>query len=126
MKTYALLFPLVSAVAVLAGCAAKPKPIPAPMAPTAEQASAIRETFTKAIATARTGLVSAVASDLSYASVTDINVEGLKVGDAISFVDGSKTTVAHGTIVEIKGSLVAVQYQAATRAPVVGDVAVKF
>jgi hypothetical protein len=58
--------------------------------------------------------------------INDMPTDGVNPGDVVSFVDATQNTIANGKVVEIVGNKVAASYTAATRAPVTGDVAVKF
>jgi plastocyanin len=97
-----------------------------PMAPSPEQASAIRESFAKAAPNSTSGIVTAVLSDQPFAMIGEIKADNIKPGDAISFVNADGTAIAHGVVVDVKEGKPAVRFEEGQRRPVVGDVAVKF
>jgi hypothetical protein len=124
MRTIAL--GLVLSGGLLAGCATNGKPVPAPQPPTAQQVAEMRETYKKTAPNVRVGVVSAVVADEQMAMVADFPTDKLRAGEIISFVDANDQAVAHGEIVQVLENKVAVRFQPAVRAPVVGDAAVKF
>jgi hypothetical protein len=119
-------FALASLV-LIAGCTSRPKPPMTPPPPTPDQVAQIRTAFMKVSPQAKIGVVSAVLTDSPYAMASDMPTDGLKAGDIVSFVDGTQATVAHGRIVRtMEGNKAAVEYMPGIRAPMVGDVVVKF
>jgi hypothetical protein len=124
MRTIAL--GLLMSGGLLAGCAQKPAPAPMPRVPTSQQVSEMRDAFKKVSPSARVGIVTAVLADQSLAMVGDFPVDGVRAGDIISFVDADEQAIAHGDVIEIRDGKVIVHFQAAARAPMVGDAAVKF
>jgi hypothetical protein len=121
-KTAATLIVLVLAT----GCATRPKTAPMSSPPTAEQAAMFRESFMKVSPTAKVGIVGAILEGESLLMINDMPTDGVNPGDVVSFVDSTQNTIANGKVVEVLGNKVAASYTAATRAPVTGDVAVKF
>lgn len=114
------------AALLVAGCISKPAETPLPPAPSADQQQEIRASILEVNPNAKIGVVSAVITDSPLAMVGDISSEGIKIGDVFSFVDADRNVIANGTVVEIVDGKLAIRYQADTRVPMVGDVAVKF
>jgi hypothetical protein len=116
-----------ASLALITGCAGRPKQPAPPPPPSADQVASMREMFRQVNPSARVGVVSAVLTDMPYAMVADISAEGLKPGDIVSFVDASQDTIAHGRFVKaVDDNKIAVEYLPGKRTPMVGDVAVKF
>jgi hypothetical protein len=86
----------------------------------------MRETFKKTAPNVRVGVVSAVLNDQPLAMVAEFPTDKLRVGDIITFVDANEEAVAHGYVIEILDKKIAVRFDPVSRAPVVGDAAVKF
>jgi hypothetical protein len=116
----------VCAAMLVAGCVSKPEPEPVSPAPSVDQVQSLRASILQVNDNAKVGVVSGVISDSPLAMVSDISTEGIKPGDVFSFVGADKSVVANGTVVEIVDGKLAIRYEPATRAPMVGDVAVKF
>jgi hypothetical protein len=117
-----------AAVCALNGCQAPPKPMSAPPADD-ETLRLIRQSFTAVDPTASVGLVIAVLPDQMWASVGDVDVNDFKAGDAVSFIDSNKKFLVNGLVKEITPNSLAIQYEtpaADSRAPKVGDLAVRF
>lgn len=116
---------LAALAAGLAGCKTTPKTPPAPPPPSAAQLETMRQTYKEISPTARIGVVTAVTGDLVM--VGEMNLDGMKKGQVISIVDSAQNAVAHGEIEELVDGKAVLRIQAgATRAPMVGDAAIRF
>ncbi|HEX8342173.1 MAG TPA: hypothetical protein VF624_14815 [Tepidisphaeraceae bacterium] len=117
---------ILAAILLVTGCASRQKPAPMSAPPTAEQVMMIRESFMKVSPTAKVGVVGTVLDTDTYVFINDMPTDGIAAGDVVTFVDADQATVAHGKVVDIREGKVAAMYTTVTRAPVVGDLAVKF
>lgn len=109
----------------LAGCKSTPETPPAPPPPTAAQLDAMRQAYQAISPTTRIGVVTAVTDGLVM--VGDMKLDGLTKGQIVSIIDSAQNAIAHGQIEEIVDGKAVLRIQdGATRAPQVGDAAIRF
>jgi hypothetical protein len=117
---------LAAGLFLLPGCA---KRQPAPQAgPSSSIAGAerMRDTLKRADPSARIGIVYAVEAPAQLVGVRNTNVADFQPGDFVQFLDTTGNVVGDGTVVRQKNDAVHIQYNTGgTRAPVVGDLAVR-
>ena len=119
---------VVAAAFALNGCQTPPKSTTAPPADD-ETLRLIRQSFTASDPSAIVGLVIAVLPDQMYAAVGDVDVKDFNEGDAVSFIDSNKKFLTNGVVKKITSDALHIQYQppaTGSRAPAVGDLAVRF
>jgi hypothetical protein len=121
---------VVMVAGVVAGCAHKQPPVPAPPAsqpvPTYTLDSA-RDQLKRANPNTEVGSVVAVLSEANLAAVADVPTANFRVGDPITFLDDMLGDLTLGTVVAIENGRLHVRYDAppaGRRAPEVGDFAV--
>lgn len=114
---------------LLAGCAnmKKQEPIASPV-PTAENVASLRARYTTQFPSAKLGVLTAVLNDGDYATVSEIDPTGLKVGDILFVIDANENHLADAHVAQIANdkSLTITFTVKGPRRPAVGDVAVKF
>jgi hypothetical protein len=125
--------PLVVAAALavaslVAGCQRKAEPTAAP--PTSTTISAEqREALAKKAPNAIIGTVTHAMPESRMVRVGDVDVSQFKRNDTVVFSAANDDLIAAGWVVEVKDDSVHVQYaepRAGQRAPLVGDLALKF
>lgn len=111
----------------LVGCQNKPEQSDeANLATASEQdVAAIRQRYLSANANHRVGVVVAVMSDAKLVAVGDIPVQDFGINDVMTFLDADEQPVASGTVVNATASELHLRYTEKTRAPRVGDLAVR-
>ncbi len=113
---------------LLSGCQAPPKDTSA--APANEETlRLIRQSFTATDPKAIVGLVIAVLPDQMYAAVGDVDVKDFSEGEVVTFIDSNKNPLENGIIKKVTSDALHVQYEMprpGSRAPKVGDLAVRF
>jgi hypothetical protein len=119
---------LLTACALAVGaCAPKQQPL-APTAPvTPDQLASIRASYQKLDPAARVGRVIAILPADHLAAVGDINLQGFRDGDAITFVDTQQRILTTGKVVAITHDALHVKYVSpaqTSREPAIGDIAV--
>jgi hypothetical protein len=97
----------------------------APVSP--EQFPQVRAQHMRANLMVRLGLVTDVVTDTRLVSVDYTQVGDFALGDAVTIVDSKDQLIALGTVTEVVGQKVTVQYvQGRNRAPAVGDLVLHF
>ena len=114
------------AALVCGGCMTKPKAGSMSDAPSSEMAGQIRASYKTTFPDARVGVVTAVLGDSPYALVGEVDTAASREGDVFSFLDAGETVVASGKVVKVEAGDLTVRFVPGKRAPLVGDVAVKF
>ncbi len=123
------ILPVLLAAALLVGCettGANGDDASTPSAISLERVAQIRALYQEVNPDTRVGYINADLPGEQLVSVTDVPVEDFRVGDAITFIDTAQQVIATGRVANVVGQNVHVKYDAAERAPRVGDLAVKF
>jgi starvation-inducible outer membrane lipoprotein len=111
----------------LAGCASdKPKLVEKTTSITQDAYGSIKAAYLTANPNARVGRVAAVLAN--RLSVNDIPLADFRKGDVVSIVDDKLNPIATGSVIEIDSDYLYVDFEpetATSRAPVVGDMAIR-
>jgi hypothetical protein len=113
-------------VVVVAGC--QRKAAEGPVAPVPVGADA-RARIARLAPGAAIGTVIAVLAEDRLVAVGEVQVRDFHVGDVVSFMGGEEQPIGTGVVVNIVRDTLHVRYEASSavgRAPVVGDLAVRF
>ena len=119
---------LTLALAVTVGCQAKPKPMPmTPPPPTDAAYVQIKDDFAASSPDAKVGYVDEALGDAPWVSVSKIDASQFPVGSVVNLLDGDKHVLAQGNVERVVDGKAYVKYvKQGARAPMAGDVAVRF
>ncbi len=119
---------LLSSLAVV-GCAARKAAPPPPATMPAQEidTTSLRASLMRRPDVAAVGVVTLLLPDMPWADIGEINTQDIRVGDIFTIVDG-QSPIANATVASIFKDGVHVRYEtiAGRRAPLVGDLAIKF
>jgi hypothetical protein len=111
------------------GCASHHKNSQAEMPASAaspERVIEIRSTYQRHDPNAQVGTVAAVDRESHLAAVGDLNLSKIRENDVITFIDSNENPIANGTVIRKTADYAHVKYEPTQRAPVEGDIAVRF
>ncbi len=121
---------LLTVLALIAGCQSSTQQADSDTVPppsvNVERVAEVRALYQQVNPNTRVGYVNAMLPSDELVSVVDVPTEDFRNGDAITFVDLQQNPIASGRVVNVLPDAVHVRYTATERAPVVGDIAVKF
>lgn len=127
---YTRMLPALLIAALLIGCetTATTDPTGGPDQPafSLDNVARIRAMYQEINPDTRVGYINADLPGEQLVSVTDVPVDDFRTGDAITFIDGAQQVIATGRVVNVIDGHVHVKYTVGTRAPRIGDLAVKF
>jgi len=120
------LIPVIALIA--AGCKTTPKAEPMMSAPppSAEVFNELKARLTAGSPDARVGKITEVLASESLARVSDVPVADFPVSGGVVILDATGTKVATAIVDRIDNDTVVVKYSDSSRAPEVGDVALRF
>ncbi|MGB7159732.1 MAG: hypothetical protein WBD40_16815 [Tepidisphaeraceae bacterium] len=111
---------------LLIGCQPKAAKEPPPSGEASPQLTAsIRERYQRANPKNLVGVVIAVKGDANLAAVGDVPVQEFGIGDVLTFIDTAEQPIATGSVVNATPDALHIRYEVKTRAPRVGDLAVR-
>ena len=113
---------------LVAGCASKPKETPAVVADPMTF-SRVRDDVMRMDPKAHVGQVTEISTGDNRAAAGNMQTDGLKEGDIVTFLDGNQTPITTGKIIRVLPDAIHVKYERPMpggRVPLVGDLVVRF